>query len=136
MSRIITYEIAMAAGLDAANKQMKTAGRAAWNEDDFNRAASITRRLLDIMRGDTGVDANDRDQDPLAERLRASELPGERQAEREARVVLGVLLNEAADALDLAREAMERSRIYIETCAAPATLALLDAALKVMEDGA
>lgn len=31
-----TYELAMAAGRDAANKQAQSAGRKAWNEDDWN----------------------------------------------------------------------------------------------------
>ena len=42
----ITYKIAMAAGHDAANRQMKAAGRAAWNEADFNLAAETVARLL------------------------------------------------------------------------------------------
>jgi hypothetical protein len=41
------YKLAMAAGRDAANRQMRKAGRTAWNEDDWNTAASLVQRLLD-----------------------------------------------------------------------------------------
>jgi hypothetical protein len=42
----ITYKIAMAAGRDAANRQMKAAGRTSWNEDDWNAAAKVTEELM------------------------------------------------------------------------------------------
>lgn len=42
----ITYSIAMAAGKDAANKQAKAAGRTVWTAEDFDLAASVTRKLL------------------------------------------------------------------------------------------
>lgn len=43
--RTASYREAMAAGHDAANKQMKAAGRTAWNEDDWNTAASTVAKL-------------------------------------------------------------------------------------------
>jgi hypothetical protein len=50
MARVqITYKIAMAAGQDAGNKSMHAAGRTAWNEDDWNRAAEVTARLLSTL---------------------------------------------------------------------------------------
>lgn len=42
----ITYHLAMAAGQDAANRQMRKAGRTAWSEEDYNLAAATTGRLL------------------------------------------------------------------------------------------
>lgn len=42
----VTYKIAMAAGQDAGNKQMKSAGRTSWNEDDFNLAADMANRVM------------------------------------------------------------------------------------------
>lgn len=42
----ITYALAMAAGKDAANRQMKANGRTAWNEEDFNLAAQTVAKLL------------------------------------------------------------------------------------------
>lgn len=41
-----TYKVAMAAGQDAANKQMRAEGRAEWNDADWNLAAAIVARLL------------------------------------------------------------------------------------------
>lgn len=45
-----TYKIAMAAGRDAANRQMKAAGRIAWNEDDWNTAAKVSGELMGARR--------------------------------------------------------------------------------------
>lgn len=45
MKRIWTYELAMAAGKDAANRQMRAAGRKRWNLDDWNLAADVFSRL-------------------------------------------------------------------------------------------
>lgn len=42
----ITYKIAMAAGADAANKQMKAAGRNVWNEDDMQEACRVSHMLF------------------------------------------------------------------------------------------
>jgi hypothetical protein len=42
----MTYTIAHAAGWDAANKQMRAAGRTAWNEEDYNLAARTMNELL------------------------------------------------------------------------------------------
>lgn len=41
-----TYKIAMAAGRDAANRQMRAAGRMAWSAEDFDTAAAVVARLL------------------------------------------------------------------------------------------
>ena len=43
---LVTYEIAMAAGRDAANRSMIRAGRKAWNAEDYAIAAKTTARLL------------------------------------------------------------------------------------------
>ena len=42
----ITYELAMPAGQDAGNRSMRHAGRAVWNEEDWNIAAAVVERLL------------------------------------------------------------------------------------------
>ena len=34
----MTYEIAHTIGMDAGNRAMRKAGRAAWNEDDYNES--------------------------------------------------------------------------------------------------
>jgi len=44
-----TYELAMAAGQDAANKRMRKANRTAWNRDDYNAAVVEANRLLAIV---------------------------------------------------------------------------------------
>ena len=41
----VTYDLAMAAGRDAANRQMRAAKRTAWNEDDYNRAVEVFWQL-------------------------------------------------------------------------------------------
>ncbi len=47
----VTYEIAMAAGRDAGNRSMRAAGRAAWNEDDYDVAARLVARLITKREG-------------------------------------------------------------------------------------
>ena len=42
----ITYELAHAAGTDAANRQMRKAGRTAWSEDDYNLACRTMNELF------------------------------------------------------------------------------------------
>ena len=42
----MTYKIAMAAGQDAGNRNMKKAGRTAWNEEDWNVAAALVAKLM------------------------------------------------------------------------------------------
>lgn len=42
----MTYEIAMAAGRDAAHRNAKANGRAVWNAEDWDLAAEVTNRLL------------------------------------------------------------------------------------------
>ena len=44
-----SYQIAMAAGRDAANKQAKSQGRASWNEDDWNLAAQTAAKILSTV---------------------------------------------------------------------------------------
>jgi hypothetical protein len=45
-TKAITYQVAMAAGQDAANKRMKAAGRTKWNQGDYAEAARVTSMLL------------------------------------------------------------------------------------------
>lgn len=42
----VTYRLAMAAGRDAANRRMATAGRTSWTRADYNHAAAVVERLL------------------------------------------------------------------------------------------
>lgn len=44
-----TYRMAMSAGRDAANRQMKAAGRTAWTEEDYATATRETNRLLSAV---------------------------------------------------------------------------------------
>lgn len=41
----ITRELANASAMDAANSQMRKAGRKAWNEDDYNLSVATFNRL-------------------------------------------------------------------------------------------
>lgn len=43
----ITYEIAMAAGRDAANRQARKNKRKKWNKEDHALTCKITDKLLD-----------------------------------------------------------------------------------------
>ena len=43
--RTITYEIAHAAGWDAGNRSMRSAGRLHWNEEDYNACWAEFNRL-------------------------------------------------------------------------------------------
>ena len=45
----LTVDMAYAAGEDAANRQMRSAGRKAWNADDYNLACKVTNELMDKM---------------------------------------------------------------------------------------
>lgn len=47
--RVLTPEIANAAGLDAGNRSMRAAGREVWSIEDYNVACAETNRLLDII---------------------------------------------------------------------------------------
>ena len=49
MTMELTYEIARAAGFDAANTSMRKAGRSVWNVDDWNAMAREMGRLIDII---------------------------------------------------------------------------------------
>lgn len=46
MRRQITHEVAQAASMDAGNRAMRAAGRAVWNEDDYNASTAEYHRLL------------------------------------------------------------------------------------------
>ena len=51
MSRpVMTYALAMAAAKDAANRQMRAAGRPKWNWDDAQLAISEFHRLFAMTR--------------------------------------------------------------------------------------
>jgi hypothetical protein len=43
----MTYEIAMAVGQDAGNRNMKLHGRTVWNTEDWNVAAGVVKDLLE-----------------------------------------------------------------------------------------
>ena len=45
MKLTMTYELAMAAGRDAANAQARNNGRKAWSVDDYNLAVEVFNRL-------------------------------------------------------------------------------------------
>lgn len=47
VKHVLTIESARAAAMDAANKQMRNAGRTAWDEDDFNLASKVLSDLTD-----------------------------------------------------------------------------------------
>lgn len=44
----MTYELAMAAGRDVANTQMRKAGRTAWSEADYNLMVATFERLYPL----------------------------------------------------------------------------------------
>jgi hypothetical protein len=41
-----TYKIAMAAGQDAGNRNMRKHGRTEWNGDDWNIAAEVMAQVM------------------------------------------------------------------------------------------
>lgn len=41
-----TLKLALAAGEDAGNRHMRRAGRTAWVEEDWDRAADVTDQVL------------------------------------------------------------------------------------------
>jgi len=41
-----TYKVAMAAGADAANKQMRAAGRTAWSDADYVLCCEVVAQLM------------------------------------------------------------------------------------------
>ena len=43
---IMTYELAMAAGRDAANRRMRNAGRTKWSRGDYNQAVKVFNYLM------------------------------------------------------------------------------------------
>ncbi len=49
MKPVLTYDIAYAAGKDAANRRMRKGNRTKWDVDDYNEAAKECNRLLDII---------------------------------------------------------------------------------------
>ncbi len=44
------YEIAMAAGRDAANRRVRKAGRTRWNLSDWNEACRVFNKLMGIAK--------------------------------------------------------------------------------------
>ena len=44
-----TYQVAMAAGRDAANKNAKLHGRGRWNAEDWNIAAGVVDKLRGLL---------------------------------------------------------------------------------------
>ena len=46
MTISMTYDLAMAAAKDEANRQMRSAGRKVWSSDDYNLAVQTFERLL------------------------------------------------------------------------------------------
>ena len=52
----MTYRIAHALGSDAANRQMKEAGRTGWNEEDYILAAATLSRLLPLCMQVPGIE--------------------------------------------------------------------------------
>ena len=49
MSYISPSDIASAAGRDVANSRMRSAGRKAWNRNDYNAAAAEYGRIIDQL---------------------------------------------------------------------------------------
>lgn len=54
MTITLTYEIAMAAGKDAANASARAAGRTKWNHADYRKAVATTDKLMDVLARETG----------------------------------------------------------------------------------
>jgi hypothetical protein len=42
--KVLTYDMAMAIGADAANQRMREAGRTRWNRGDYARACQVFNR--------------------------------------------------------------------------------------------
>lgn len=51
MKPALTYELARAAGKDAADRNARHAGRIVWNTEDYDIACDETNRLLDCIEG-------------------------------------------------------------------------------------
>ena len=49
MRQKLNYDICMAAGKDAGNRNMRDHKRSQWNFDDWNAAAKIANKLISIM---------------------------------------------------------------------------------------
>ncbi len=45
---LLDYDICMASGKDAGNRNMRKHNRKQWNEDDWNVAAEIAEKLLAV----------------------------------------------------------------------------------------
>lgn len=54
----LTYDMAMAAGRDAANRRMRAAGRKTWSRADYNAAWRVTNRLLDTLPVTAGLESS------------------------------------------------------------------------------
>ena len=44
-----TIALARAAGIDAGNRSMRSAGRSEWDEDDYNAASEAYARVADLI---------------------------------------------------------------------------------------
>lgn len=53
----LTYNLCMAAGQDAGNKNMREHGRRVWSIEDWNTASEISNELLNKMDDEGGQDA-------------------------------------------------------------------------------
>ncbi len=51
----MTYRIAHSAGMDAANRQMRAAGRTAWNQEDAALAAATLRKCFPLCAEHPGI---------------------------------------------------------------------------------
>jgi len=49
MRQRLNYDICMAAGKDAGNRNMREHNRSQWNVDDWNIMAKISNRLINMM---------------------------------------------------------------------------------------
>jgi hypothetical protein len=47
---ILDYDMAMAAGADAANRKMRSEGRTVWNESDWNTMCEEFERIMLLAR--------------------------------------------------------------------------------------
>jgi hypothetical protein len=56
MAPLITISLVRSIAADAGNRSMRKAGRAAWNEDDWNTAAAVAQRLIPLIDGDEDVE--------------------------------------------------------------------------------
>ncbi len=53
---LMTIKLAQSIACDAGNRNARKAGRAAWNEDDWNVASAVAQRLWPLIDGDEDVE--------------------------------------------------------------------------------